>query len=37
MSALPPKADITEHDLHVRFVLKADLAAQRRPGAILLI
>jgi hypothetical protein len=24
MSAIPPKADITEHDLDVRFVPKAD-------------
>ena len=24
MSALPPKADIAEHDCHVRFVPKAD-------------
>jgi hypothetical protein len=27
MSALPPKADITERDRHVRFVLKADIRA----------
>ena len=26
MSALPPKADITECDWHVRFVPKADIA-----------
>src|SRR6516162_8264596 len=26
MSALPPKADIAEHDWHVRFVPKADMA-----------
>jgi len=26
MSALPPKADIGEHDEHVRFVPKADIA-----------
>jgi hypothetical protein len=26
MSALPPKADIVEHDRHVRFVPKADIA-----------
>jgi hypothetical protein len=25
MSALPPKADITERDWHVRFVPKADI------------
>jgi hypothetical protein len=25
MSALPPKADIAEHSLHVRFVPKADI------------
>jgi hypothetical protein len=25
MSALPPKADIVEHDRHVRFVPKADV------------
>jgi hypothetical protein len=25
MSALPPKADIDEHDCHVRFVPKADI------------
>jgi hypothetical protein len=25
MSALPPKADIAEHDRHVRFVPKADI------------
>ena len=28
MSALPPKADIAERDWHVRFVPKADIAAQ---------
>jgi len=27
ISALPPKADITEHDHHVRFVPKADIRA----------
>jgi hypothetical protein len=26
MSALPPKADIAERNLHVRFVPKADIA-----------
>jgi hypothetical protein len=26
MSALPPKADIRQHDLDVRFVPKADIA-----------
>jgi len=26
MSALPPKADISERDCHVRFVPKADIA-----------
>jgi hypothetical protein len=29
MSALPPKADIADHDPDVRFVPKADIAAQR--------
>jgi hypothetical protein len=27
MSALPPKADIAEHDLHVCLVPKADIAS----------
>jgi hypothetical protein len=27
MSALPPKADIVEHDRHVRFVPKADIGS----------
>jgi hypothetical protein len=26
MSALPPKADVAEHDRHVRFVPKTDIA-----------
>jgi hypothetical protein len=29
MSALPPKADITERDWHVRFVPKADIAGNQ--------
>ena len=28
MSALPPKADITEHCGHVRFVPKADISRE---------
>ena len=28
MSALPPKADIAEHDRHVRFVPKADIRSE---------
>jgi hypothetical protein len=32
MSALPPKADIVEHDRHVRFVPKADIATDRHYG-----
>jgi hypothetical protein len=27
MSALPPKADMVQHDRHVRFVPKADIRA----------
>jgi hypothetical protein len=30
MSAIPPKADIRRRDLHVRFVPKADMTADRR-------
>jgi hypothetical protein len=29
ISALPPKADITEHDHHVRFVPEAEVAIIR--------
>jgi hypothetical protein len=29
MSALPPKADITERDPHVRFVPRADINVER--------
>jgi len=31
MSALPPKADIVQHDRDVRFVPKADIQAARVP------
>jgi hypothetical protein len=34
MSALPLKADIAEHDRHVRFVPKADIPAKRRNRAL---
>ena len=33
MSALPPKADIAEHDRHVRFVPKADIS-KGVPGGV---
>jgi len=32
MSALPPKADIVEHDCHVRFVPKADSCSATKRG-----
>jgi hypothetical protein len=32
MSALPPKADFAERDVHVRFVPKADIATDRQDG-----
>jgi len=31
MSGLPPKADIAEHDRHVRFVPKADIVERAQP------
>jgi len=33
MSALPPKADIIQHDRDVRFVPKADIDCRCRPPA----
>ena len=33
MSALPPKADLTEIRLHVRYVPKADMCVECAPGA----
>jgi hypothetical protein len=32
MSALPPIADIGEHDRHVRFVPKADICSAAKEG-----
>jgi hypothetical protein len=34
MSALPPEADITDRDPHVRFVPKADIARAQMVGAM---
>jgi hypothetical protein len=34
MSALPPKADIAEHELYVRFVPKADIPRCEKDDAI---
>jgi hypothetical protein len=37
MSALPPKADITERDWHVRYVPKADIVTIENGQLVLLM